>query len=370
MSNLSLKNLSKSYGDQKILKEINLDIDSGEFLVLVGPSGCGKSTTLRLIAGLEEATEGEIFIDNLLVNDIDPSKRDIAMVFQNYALYPQMTVRENMAFGLKIRKYDPKKIDTRVMEASEILKINDLLNRRPKELSGGQRQRVALGRAIVRKPKVFLFDEPLSNLDAKLRQEMRVEIKRLHQLLDTTMIYVTHDQVEAMTMGDRIAVMNNGVIEQVDSPEITYTKPTNIFTSTFIGTPQINLFEGKLKQKESKWVFISNGLTMKIEKTHYQYSKLKQNKVIFGIRSEDIYDSYFADNKDEKSIIDAKVKFIEYLGSEINVHLSTQSNDFTARFNQRIDAGKKNIINLKDSISVIFDVNQGHFFNIDSGNIL
>ena len=370
MSNLSLKNLSKSYGDQKILKKINLDIDSGEFLVLVGPSGCGKSTTLRLIAGLEEATEGEIFIDNLLVNDIDPSKRDIAMVFQNYALYPQMTVRENMAFGLKIRKYDPEEIDTRVMEASEILKINDLLKRRPKELSGGQRQRVALGRAIVRKPKVFLFDEPLSNLDAKLRQEMRVEIKRLHQLLDTTMIYVTHDQVEAMTMGDRIAVMNDGVIEQVDSPEITYTKPENMFTSTFIGTPQINLFEGELKQKESKWVFISNGLTMKIENTHYQYLKLKQNKVIFGIRSEDIYDSYFADNKDEKSIIDAKVKFIEYLGSEMNVHLSTQSNDFTARFNQRIDAGKKNIINLKDSISVIFDVNQGHFFNIDSGNIL
>ena len=227
MSNLSLKNLSKSYGDQEILKEINLDIDSGEFLVLVGPSGCGKSTTLRLIAGLEEPTKGEIFIDNSLVNDIDPSKRDIAMVFQNYALYPQMTVRDNMAFGLKIRKYSQEEIDLRVMEASEILQINNLLDRRPKELSGGQRQRVALGRAIVRKPKVFLFDEPLSNLDAKLRQEMRLEIKRLHQLLDTTMIYVTHDQVEAMTMGDRIAVMNDGVIEQIDSPEITYKKRKN-----------------------------------------------------------------------------------------------------------------------------------------------
>ena len=370
MSNLSLKNLSKSYGDQEILKEINLDIDSGEFLVLVGPSGCGKSTTLRLIAGLEEPTKGEIFIDNSLVNDIDPSKRDIAMVFQNYALYPQMTVRDNMAFGLKIRKYSQEEIDLRVIEASEILQINDLLDRRPKELSGGQRQRVALGRAIVRKPKVFLFDEPLSNLDAKLRQEMRVEIKRLHQLLDTTMIYVTHDQVEAMTMGDRIAVMNNGIIEQVNSPEIAYTRPSNIFTSTFIGTPQINLFNGELKQKGSDWVFTSDELTMKIEKTHYQYSHLEEGNIVFGLRPEDIYDSYFVENKDEKDIVEAKVKFIEYLGSEMNVHLTLGLSNFTARFNDRIDSDKKNIIKLEDSVSVVFNVDQGHFFNTHNGDIL
>ena len=367
MSSLSLKGLSKSYGDQRILKDIDLDIDTGEFLVLVGPSGCGKSTTLRLIAGLEEATGGEIFIDNMLVNDVDPSKRDIAMVFQNYALYPQMTVRENMAFGLKIRKHSKEEIDSRVMEASEILQINNLLHRRPKELSGGQRQRVALGRAIVRKPKVFLFDEPLSNLDAKLRQEMRIEIKRLHSLLDTTMIYVTHDQIEAMTMGDRIAVMNDGIIEQIDSPENTYKRPSNIFTSTFIGTPQINLFKGELKKIESDWKFISNELVMKINDNHYQYSKLKESKVIFGIRPEDIHDSYHIDDKNSEDIIDTKIEFIEYLGSEINAHLSSGLNTFTAKFNNRVTSGRKDFIKLKDSVSVVFNINQGHFFDSDTG---
>ena len=364
MSNLSLKNLSKSYGEQEILKGINLDIKTGEFLVLVGPSGCGKSTTLRLIAGLEEPSKGEIFIDDLLVNSIDPSKRDIAMVFQNYALYPQMTVKENMAFGLKIRKYSKEKIHKRVVDAAEILQIDKLLDRRPKELSGGQRQRVALGRAIVRKPKVFLFDEPLSNLDAKLRQEMRVEIKRLHKLLDTTMVYVTHDQVEAMTMGDRIAVMNNGVIEQIDPPEITYTKPKNIFTSMFIGSPQINLFKGELKQKKSGWVFVSNELNIQIKNTHYQYPKLKDKQVTFGIRSEDIHVSSFSDINDASNTFLSKVEFVEDLGSEMNVYLSTKSHSFTARFNRRVDEEPK------DSISVVFDVGQGHFFDIDNGDII
>ena len=364
MSNLNLKNISKSYGNQEILKKINLEINSSEFLVLVGPSGCGKSTTLRLIAGLENPSEGKIFIDNLCVNDIDPSKRDIAMVFQNYALYPQMTVKENMSFGLKIRKYSKQEIDTRVMEAAEILKIRDLLERRPKELSGGQRQRVALGRSIVRKPKVFLFDEPLSNLDAKLRQEMRLEIKRLHQLLGATMVYVTHDQIEAMTMGDRIAVMNDGIIEQLDSPENTYKKPANMFISTFIGTPQINLLTGELQQKESEWVFISNTLTIHIEKTHYQYPKLKKGKAIFGIRPEDIHDSNSMDNKNEQNAINAKVEFIENLGSEMNVHLSSHSNSFTATFNHRMDS------RLKGNTSLIFDVARGHFFNTENGDIL
>ena len=367
MSSLSLKGLSKSYGDQKILKDIDLEINAGEFLVLVGPSGCGKSTTLRLIAGLEDSTSGEIFIDDSLVNDIDPSKRDIAMVFQNYALYPQMTVRENMAFGLTIRKHSKQEIDLRVMEASEILQINNLLNRRPKELSGGQRQRVALGRAIVRKPKVFLFDEPLSNLDAKLRQEMRLEIKRLHSLLDTTMIYVTHDQVEAMTMGDRIVVMNGGIIEQIDSPENTYRRPLNIFTSTFIGTPQINLFKGALKKINSGWSFTSDKISIKINEDHYQFPKLKEGDVVFGLRPEDIYDSYFIEDKDGKDIIDAEIEFIEYLGSEINAHLSSGSNRFTAKFNDRVSPDKKNIIKLKDSVSVILNVDQGHFFDSDKG---
>ena len=363
MSSLSLKNLNKSYEDQEVLKGINLDIDSGEFLVLVGPSGCGKSTTLRLIAGLEEITKGEVYIDNILMNNIDPSKRDIAMVFQNYALYPQMTVEENMAFGLKIRKHKKDEIDKRVKEASEILKIDDLLNRKPKELSGGQRQRVALGRAIVRKPKVFLFDEPLSNLDAKLRQEMRVEIKRLHKLLDTTMIYVTHDQVEAMTMGDRIVIMNKGLIEQVDSPKIAYSKPKNIFTSTFIGTPQINLIKGELKKKDSKWSFTSKGIKLNIEKSHYQYSKFKEGPIIFGIRPEDIHNSDFSDIKDD-NMINVQIRFFEYLGSEMNIYFSIESDNLTARFNKIIDTDKL------DSVSLIFDVNKGHFFSVDDESIL
>jgi len=364
MSKVQLKNISKSYGENEILHDINLDINDSEFLVLVGPSGCGKSTTLRLISGLESPNDGEIFIDDTLINSVDPSKRDIAMVFQNYALYPQMTVRENMAFGLKIRKFSKKEIDARVIEAAEILKINDLLDRKPKELSGGQRQRVALGRAIVRKPKVFLFDEPLSNLDAKLRQEMRIEIKKLHQLLGVTMIYVTHDQTEAMTMGDRIVVMNNGKIEQIDLPEIIYKKPNNIFTSTFIGTPQINLIEGELRQKKSKWLFLSDEISLCIDKVHYQYSNLVEGKVIFAIRPENIHDSYFAEIKDDDNTINAKVDFFEYLGSEIIIHFFADSNSFTARFDQR--AGFKKT----ETVSVIFDVNQGHFFNVENGKIL
>ena len=363
MSSVNLRNISKSYGSQEILKKINLDINDSEFLVLVGPSGCGKSTTLRLIAGLEDPNKGEILIDNQVVNNIDPSKRDIAMVFQNYALYPQMTVRDNMAFGLKVRKFSDSDINKRVLEAAEILKIDDLLDRRPKELSGGQRQRVALGRAIVRKPKVFLFDEPLSNLDAKLRQEMRVEIKRLHQMLNTTMIYVTHDQVEAMTMGDRIVVMNNGVIEQIDSPENTYTKPTNIFTSTFIGTPQINLFKGELESNGDGWIFTSNGLILNIDNSHYQNSKLKSGRVVFGIRPEDIHDEESFNSKDGVNLVKADVDFLEYLGSETNLHLSSGTNHFSVKFNKKVD------VSLSEA-KIVFDVSKGHFFDKDSKDIL
>ena len=368
MSNLSLINLAKSYGKQNILKDINLEINSGEFLVLVGPSGCGKSTTLRLISGLEDATKGEILIDNLLVNDIDPSKRDIAMVFQNYALYPQMTVKENMAFSLKIKKYKSGEIDKRVMEAAEILQIQSLMDRKPKELSGGQRQRVALGRAIVRRAKVFLFDEPLSNLDAKLRQEMRLEIKRLHQLLGTTMIYVTHDQVEAMTMGDRIVVMNEGSIEQIDTPESIYRNPKNIFTAAFIGTPQINLVDGELKKIGTDWHFKSEGLGIKINKKHYQYHNLKEGKTVFGIRSEDIHIAFDPNMKKFDLHLKSKINFIEYLGSDMNVHFSIESDSFIARFSHDLESNQS--LHINKSIDIAFNTMKGHFFNRDSGKIL
>ena len=367
MSSVRLKKLSKFYGHQEILKGIDLEVKSGEFLVLVGPSGCGKSTSLRLIAGLEEVSSGEIYIDDLLVNEIDPSKRDIAMVFQNYALYPQMTVRENMAFGLKIRKLNQLEIDNRVLEASEILKIQDLLDRKPKELSGGQRQRVALGRAIVRQPKVFLFDEPLSNLDAKLRQEMRVEIKRLHDLLGSTMIYVTHDQVEAMTMGDRIAVMNQGVIEQVDSPENTYKKPSNQFTSTFIGSPQINTFFGKIEKKDSDLYFSTSEFSVKINSSHYQYSRLNESSIAFGIRPEDIR---YVDKKDTENNIKASISFIEYLGQDLNIHLRLKETKFAMKLDDTIFSKSKDSIKVNQNINIIFNVDNAHFFDVETGAAL
>jgi multiple sugar transport system ATP-binding protein len=363
MKGVKLENIYKSYGDNEILHDINIDVTEGEFLVLVGPSGCGKSTTLRLIAGLETSSKGNIYIGDKLVNDIDPSKRDIAMVFQNYALYPHMTVFENMAFGLKIRKLSEDEINLRVNEAAEILQITDLLQRRPKELSGGQRQRVALGRAIVRKPKVFLFDEPLSNLDAKLRHEMRVEIKKLHQILNTTMIYVTHDQTEAMTMGDRIVVMNDGIIEQMDSPKKMYLFPENKFTASFIGSPQINLIEGEIKKSNDGWTFSNEDIALQIRDSHYQYQKLQTGKIIFGIRSEDINDHYFAEVKDDANTLQSTIEFIEYLGAEMNIHFKQQNTQFIAQFTRTIDARVNN------KMSVIFDVNKGHFFKLN-GSII
>ena len=362
MSSLRLNKVSKSYGDLEILKTIDLDIKDGEFLVLVGPSGCGKSTTLRLIAGLEDSSGGSIYIGDENVNDKEPSDRDIAMVFQNYALYPQMTVKENMEFGLRIRNFSKEHIKSRVDEAAKILKIDNLLNRKPKELSGGQRQRVALGRAIVRKPKVFLFDEPLSNLDAKLRQEMRIEIKKLHRLLDTTMVYVTHDQTEAMTMGDRIAVMNDGKIEQLDSAETIYSRPLNLFTSTFIGTPQNNLIEGELKNKESEWVFNSDELIFRINSEHYQYNKFEQKKVIFGIRPESIL--IIESKNKRKNTYVSEINFIENLGSDMNVHLSYKSKRFISRVNYDKSLDSKN------TLAACFDIDAGHFFDYSTEQIL
>ena len=279
MSSLKIENISKKYGTLDILKNIDLNIEDGEFLVLVGPSGCGKSTTLRIIAGLEEPSEGTVYIGNEIVNDRDPSKRDIAMVFQNYALYPHMTVYENMAFGLTLRKLDTSDIKNRVQDAAEILMLTDYLERRPKELSGGQRQRVALGRAIVRQPQVFLFDEPLSNLDAKLRSEMRLEIKKLHQMLGTTMVYVTHDQTEAMTMGDRIAVMDNGIIEQLDTPRNLYDHPSNRFVASFIGSPEMNFIEGHIKVDDNKY-FVNDDINLQIPSNHFQIKSIKFKKML------------------------------------------------------------------------------------------
>jgi len=251
MAVVELKNVSKVYDNKvKVVSDVTLTINDSEFVVLVGPSGCGKSTTLRMIAGLEEISEGEIYIDNKLINDVSPKDRDIAMVFQNYALYPHMTVYENMAFGLKLRKYNKEEIKQRVADAAKILDLEEYLERKPKALSGGQRQRVAVGRAIVRKPKVFLFDEPLSNLDAKLRVQMRTEISKLHHQLDATMIYVTHDQTEAMTMGDRIVVMKDGFVQQVDTPMHLYNNPQNKFVAGFIGSPAMNFIEGKITDSD------------------------------------------------------------------------------------------------------------------------
>ena len=360
MSSLKLEEVSKSYGENDILKDISLDVDDGEFLVLVGPSGCGKSTTLRLIAGLEEPSKGSIIIDKKIVNEKDPSDRDIAMVFQNYALYPQMTVKENMEFGLKIRKLEKNEIDLRVLEAARILKIENLLGRKPKELSGGQRQRVALGRAIVRKPKVFLFDEPLSNLDAKLRQEMRVEIKKIHNLLGTTMIYVTHDQTEAMTMGDRIAVMNDGIIEQLDTPTTIYNKPQNIFTSTFVGTPQINLVNGELVEKNDNWYFISNNLEIPFSEKHRQFSRFLNKKVTLGIRPEDI----IIEMDSESNNSNIKINFVENLGSEMNLHFSFDDIKFVAKINN----SENNFLN--HFCKIKFKINNIHIFDLKSEEAL
>jgi len=364
MSSLKIKNVSKKYGTVDVLKNIDLNIKDGEFLVLVGPSGCGKSTTLRLIAGLERPTEGEIFIGDLCVNDLDPSKRDIAMVFQNYALYPHMTVYENMAFGLTLRKLDASDIENRVQDAAEILMLTDYLERRPKELSGGQRQRVALGRAIVRQPQVFLFDEPLSNLDAKLRSEMRLEIKKLHQMLGTTMVYVTHDQTEAMTMGDRIAVMNNGIIEQLDTPRNLYDHPCNRFVASFIGSPEMNFIEGSIKV-DNNIHFINDEISLLIPNNHSQIKSLKSDdSVIIGIRPEDMHNEFSSEMKNETATLKSKVELIENLGANIIAHCQIGNARFSINLPKRF--------NYKDGedLNIIVDMDKTHFFDIDNGNIL
>ncbi|MDR1695321.1 MAG: ABC transporter ATP-binding protein [Endomicrobium sp.] len=364
MANIILKNVWKRYGELDIVKDFNIEIPDKSFCILVGPSGCGKTTTLRMVAGLEEISEGDIYIDGLRVNDIPPKKRDIAMVFQSYALYPHMTVYDNMAFGLKLRGYSKKEIQQRVNEAAEILGIGHLLERRPKQLSGGQRQRVAVGRAIVRKPKVFLFDEPLSNLDAKLRGQMRAELKKLHERLQSTMIYVTHDQTEAMTMGDMICVMKEGRIQQIAGPIELYDNPANKFVAGFIGSPAMNFFEVEVLNKNGE-IFLSEG-TFEYQAPAQIKDKIGQyagQKVTMGIRPEDIYDKLFFNptNKSAVSSFSATVEVVEPLGSEIYLHLNTGKNELVAKVDSHNQAKTNQIIEL------VFNISKTHLFDNETG---
>jgi multiple sugar transport system ATP-binding protein len=359
VARVSLKNVTKTYSHSIIaVDNVTMDIEDKEFVVLVGPSGCGKSTTLRMIAGLEQVTRGNIYIGEQLVNDVPAKNRDIAMVFQNYALYPHMNVLENMGFGLKLRRYPKKEISRRVHEAAEILGLSDRLKRKPKELSGGERQRVALGRAIVRKPKVFLFDEPLSNLDAKLRVQMRTEIKKLHNRLQSTMVYVTHDQVEALTLGDRIVVMKNGLVQQVDAPVRLYENPINKFTAGFIGSPPMNFLKGTIQPQNGELYFVDRGIRLKILKQFAPALGGHQNREIyFGIRPEDIYDKLFAQDASEEFTITATVDLVEPMGSEIYLYFSAGRNNLIVRVSNQ-DTATAN-----QDLQLVFDMSKAHFFD-------
>ena len=366
MSSVSLQHIYKIYaGGVTAVSDFNLDIEDKEFIVLVGPSGCGKSTTLRMVAGLEEISDGELYIGDKLVNDVAPKDRDIAMVFQNYALYPHMTVYDNMAFGLKLRKTPKDEIKRRVEEAARILDIAHLLNRKPKALSGGQRQRVALGRAIVREPKVFLMDEPLSNLDAKLRVQMRTEITKLHQRLQTTFIYVTHDQTEAMTMGSRIVIMKDGFIQQVDTPQNNYDYPANKFVAGFIGSPQMNFFDARLQKEDGKIVavFGDNKIVVPQEKV----AKLKDEsyigkEVTLGIRPENIDDApeFVAEHQD--ATMKVHVEVTELMGSETYLYFSTSGK--AENVIARVDPRTKT--RAGDDVVVAMDTSRLHFFDKDT----
>ena len=368
MASLKLNHIYKIYsGNVTAVSDFCLDIEDKEFIVLVGPSGCGKSTTLRMVAGLEEISEGELYIGDRLVNDVAPKDRDIAMVFQNYALYPHMTVYDNMAFGLKLRKKPKDEIDKLVREAAKILGIEQLLNRKPKALSGGQRQRVALGRAIVRDPKVFLMDEPLSNLDAKLRVQMRTEITKLHQRLQTTFIYVTHDQTEAMTMGTRIVVMKDGFIQQVDTPQNLYDYPCNIFVAGFIGSPQMNFLDGTLKKAGDQFIVDLAGTEVPLPKEKTADGKLdayvgKTLKV--GIRPEDIKDDEEFLEKHPNSHLNAEVEVSELMGAEIYLYLTYQGQNLMARVAPTSKSRRG------DKIVVAMDTNKIHLFDPESEKTL
>lgn len=365
MASLSLKHIYKKYpGGVTAVSDFNLEVKDKEFLVLVGPSGCGKSTTLRMIAGLEEITEGELRIGDRLVNDVAPKDRKIAMVFQNYALYPHMSVFENMAFGLKLSKVPKDIIKKKVEEAARILDITHLLDRKPKALSGGQKQRVALGRAIVRDPQVFLLDEPLSNLDAKLRATMRTELTKLHNRVGTTFIYVTHDQVEAMTMATRIVVMKDGLIQQVDSPQKLYDEPVNLFVAGFIGTPQMNFMDGKLEKKDGGLYFIYEGNQIKLPESKANAPELQEyigKEVVVGLRPEGIFDDPDTIAKYPDSTLTADVEVTELMGAEIYLYLTVgEEGKLTARVSSRSTTRAGN------SIQIAFDPTRMHIFDKDT----
>ena len=370
MAGLTLKNIYKKYpGGVIAVSDVNLEIRDKEFIVLVGPSGCGKSTTLRMIAGLEEISEGELYIGDRLVNDIAPKDRDIAMVFQNYALYPHMTVFDNMAFGLKLRKVPKDEIERKVNEAAKILDLTHLLDRKPKAMSGGQRQRVALGRAIVRSPKVFLLDEPLSNLDAKLRAQMRTEIAKIHKRLGTTFIYVTHDQTEAMTMGDRIVCMKDGFVQQVDTPKNLYDSPVNKFVAGFLGSPQMNFIDAVLKEDYGQFIveFGSNdsktarGVKYEIivpeSKVNDELTNYVGKEIILGVRPESLHDEEMYLSNASTGIIDCQVEITEMMGAETYLYLLCEGTPLTARVSPR------SIAKSGDEIKIAIDPNKIHIFD-------
>jgi multiple sugar transport system ATP-binding protein len=340
------------------VKDATLEIKDKEFIVFVGPSGCGKTTSLRMVAGLEDISDGNIYIGETLVNDVPPKDRDIAMVFQNYALYPHMNVYDNMAFGLKLRKFPKSEIDRRVREYAKILGIENLLDRKPRALSGGQRQRVALGRAIVREPKVFLMDEPLSNLDAKLRVQTRSEISKLHNRLQTTIIYVTHDQIEAMTMGDRMVVMRDGLIQQVGAPLDVYDNPNNIFVAGFIGSPPMNFLDGIVKEEGGKIIIDLGAFKLKVPEGKFKHIRQYINKpVVFGIRPQSINDREMVPNATDDQVVTAMVDVSELIGSEVYLYMSVGEHSFTASVESHTKArdGEKH--------QVVFDINKMHLFD-------
>ena len=361
MASLSLQHINKTYPNGfQAVKDFNLEIEDKEFIIFVGPSGCGKSTTLRMIAGLEEISGGTLKIGDKVMNDVEPKDRDIAMVFQNYALYPHMTVYDNMAFGLKLRKVPKDQIDKMVKEAAKILDLEKLLDRKPKALSGGQRQRVAMGRAIVRDPKVFLMDEPLSNLDAKLRVQMRIEISKLHQRLETTIIYVTHDQTEALTLGTRIVVMKDGVVQQVDSPLDLYMRPNNLFVAGFIGSPQMNFIDAKVvvSGSEVRLMFGSNSIKLPENKAKKLIDNGYEDKTVtFGIRPEDIKDEEMFISNSPDTTLEATVKVYEMLGAEVFLYFTIETFDITVRVNPRTTARPG------DTIKIALDGSKIHLFD-------
>ncbi|MDO5718403.1 MAG: sn-glycerol-3-phosphate ABC transporter ATP-binding protein UgpC [Tissierellia bacterium] len=360
MAGLSFRHMYKIYdGNVVAVKDFNLEIEDKEFIVFVGPSGCGKSTTLRMVAGLEEISKGELYIDDVLVNDIEPKERDIAMVFQNYALYPHMTVRDNMSYALRLKKLPKEEIDEKVAMAANILGLEDYLDRKPKALSGGQRQRVALGRAIVRSPKVFLMDEPLSNLDAKLRVQTRSEIVKLHKQLETTFIYVTHDQTEAMTMGDRIVIMKDGIVQQVDTPHNVYFYPENQFVAGFIGSPQMNFVDAEVFKKDDEYYVMTLGTELLIPKEKGRLIEERgelNKKLIMGIRPEHIYDHI----RQTDMKIKGKVDLMELLGSEKHLHIIVNGTKLVARINS------DNPVETDDEIEMYLDGTKLHFFDGES----